>query len=96
MGGAGAKVTEVIAEWFSLRIRLYRKLSNSAFGARGRRSAAGLMKKPVRTFYWLFIPAASNSSPFCQPIRREELAASHPSANPKRAIAASPTKFISG
>ena len=52
MGGAGAKVTEVIAEWFPLRIRFYRtKLANSAFGARGRSSAAGMMKKPVRTLY---------------------------------------------
>ena len=47
-------------------------------------------------YCWLFARAASNSSPFCQPIRLGRLAASHPRANPNRAIAESPTKSISG
>jgi hypothetical protein len=44
----------------------------------------------------LFTRAASNSSPICQPTSFGRLAASHPSANPKRAIAASPVKSMSG
>src|ERR1700693_4529709 len=46
--------------------------------------------------YWLFARASSNSSPFCHPTSLGRLAASHPSANPNRAIAESPTKSISG
>ena len=49
-----------------------------------------------RPRYWLLTRAASNSSPFCQPMRCEKLAASQPSAKPKRAIAESPVKSISG
>jgi hypothetical protein len=51
MGSARAKVTEVIAEWFSLRIRPYRSGSlRNGRSEQGRRSAPGKMK-PVRTFY---------------------------------------------
>lgn len=47
-------------------------------------------------YCWLLMRAPSNSSPFCQPINLGRLAASHPRAKPKRAIAESPTKSISG
>lgn len=63
-----------------------------------RRTAGGGCPHIVicNTRYSLLIRAASNSSPFCQPMRRGELAASQPRAKPKRAMAASPMKSISG
>lgn len=47
-------------------------------------------------YFALLTLAASNSSPFCQPTSFGMDAASHPKAKPKRAMAASPVKSISG
>src|SRR5579864_5851669 len=57
---------------------------------------AGVHCQRANAYCWLFIRAASNSSPFCHPISLVMLAASHPRAKPKRAMAESPVKSISG
>jgi len=106
MGQAGAKVTSVTGPksliLFSGRDERYEMIASPAdreFGdgrPGGEWAQSPLPSWAVLAYCWLLIRAASNSSPFSQPMSLGKLAASQPSANPKRAMAESPTKSISG
>jgi hypothetical protein len=68
----------------------------SGVQARNQLALLAQCQPPYRLSLRLASRAPSNSSPFCQPTSLGWAAASQPSTNPKRAIAASPVKSILG
>jgi hypothetical protein len=71
-------------------------MMGTAFSVSRARNQLALHGPPYRLPLRLAKRAPSNSSPFCQPTSLACAAASQPSTNPKRAIAASPVKSILG